>query len=75
MSALHTHTTKMRRPLQLWSMLAAWLLLLGAALAERRDFRLLTDAETEAIVKLDPPEWPAVDAGHMAHLLVPRVCE
>lgn len=56
-------------------MLAAWLLLLGFALAERRDFRLLTDAETEAIVKLDPPEWPAVDAGHMAHLLVPRVCE
>lgn len=56
-------------------MLAALLLLGVAVLAEKRDFRLLTDVEVEAIVKLDPPEWPAVDAGHMEHLLVPRVCE
>lgn len=65
----------MRRPLQLWSMLAGLLLLLGVVLAEKRDFRLLTVVEVEAIVKLDPPEWQAVDAGHMEHLLVPRVCK
>lgn len=65
----------MRRGLQPWAMLAALLLLVVPILAQKRDFRQLTDVEVAAIVKLDPPEWPAVDAGHMEHLLVPRICE
>ncbi|KAL1410373.1 hypothetical protein Q8F55_004381 [Vanrija albida] len=44
-----------------------------ASRARRRDFRALSESQMGALATLDPPEWDAVDSGHLAHLLVPRV--
>ncbi|WVQ83615.1 hypothetical protein IAT38_005756 [Cryptococcus sp. DSM 104549] len=38
----------------------------------KRTLRPLPASDLEALVKLDPPEWGAVDEGHMGRLLIPR---
>jgi hypothetical protein len=61
--------------------LLVWVLVAEAGVVEahgqreRRDFRALSDDQVNAIAALDPPEWDSVDSGHLAKLLVPRVCE
>lgn len=56
-------------------LLAAPLVAAFSSRARRRDFRALTDGQIAAVATLPPAEWDAVDSGHLAHLLVPRVCE
>ncbi|TXT10919.1 hypothetical protein VHUM_01670 [Vanrija humicola] len=65
----------MRHALLLLLLLAAPLVAALGPRARRRDFRALSDAQMAAVATLPPAEWDAVDSGHLAHLLVPRVSD